>query len=335
MPSRYKPHLEFANFICTFGSEVLFDYLDEIVLPAFLDDTLERRYSETSYFLNGCSVVLLEDGAVPVIGICGRFVKDTVLRRTQVWQPGVGLVPDEQSMNTAPTALFLLVLNNHKLVYLHETIHSPSLLSFERTVQRFLREKHKQYVRGLHEEYLQRGERATFFSLYEQHPPPSLDVIALSSEGDLEAFVNRFGQLNTVKVDLVNTNDELDNDPFFYDRLRRRKDDIDSVKTTIQHYNPKGLDRQNALEQLMPVSTQGNALVKLSGKDINGDDLSGSQDDFKLRVPQANLPVDDVDRIRRLFEVFREHVRAGTIRLQHIAESAVSKIMALRQDLNR
>ena len=35
-------HLEFANFLCHFGRDkVMIDYLTEIVVPAFTDDTFD------------------------------------------------------------------------------------------------------------------------------------------------------------------------------------------------------------------------------------------------------------------------------------------------------
>ena len=43
----------FANFICRFGSEkVLLDYAEQIVLPAFTDDTMIRSFGKgrTYYF---------------------------------------------------------------------------------------------------------------------------------------------------------------------------------------------------------------------------------------------------------------------------------------------
>ena len=46
-------NMEFGNLVCRFGdSKVMLDLLSEIVLLAFLDDTLVRHYGETSYFFH-------------------------------------------------------------------------------------------------------------------------------------------------------------------------------------------------------------------------------------------------------------------------------------------
>lgn len=334
MSSRYQPHLEFANFTCKFGTEEnLADYLGEIVVRAFLDGSLKRTYTGTNYFFNRCRVVELENGQYPVIGIAGQFVKDTKLRRDQIYRPGEGVVHDEMSIDSAPTAFFILILNNHKLLYLQEVPGAPSLRSFKSTALKFLRTKHDEFIRGIYEERKDNGEKTTLLSVWEEHPGPTLEVIPLANEDGLEAFVHRFRQLRTVKVDLIIPNDEVDNDPLFYDEARSRQDRIGSQKTTIQHYHPKGLEKDVALEQLKPVALSGNAVVTLSGVDLNGDSLSGGQDDFKLRVPQSNLPDEDSQRVSKLYESYLGYVRAGTIRLQEVAESTLQKIKLVGQQM--
>ena len=64
----------FANFICKFGDDkVLLDYVEEIVAPAFTDDTLVREFGSTHLFFYESKIVKLEDGGIPVVGIAGTF----------------------------------------------------------------------------------------------------------------------------------------------------------------------------------------------------------------------------------------------------------------------
>lgn len=334
MSSRYQPHLEFANFTCKFGMEEnLADYLGEIVIRAFLDGSLKRTYTGTNYFFNRCKLVELESGQYPVIGIAGQFVKDTKLRRDQIYRPGEGVVHDEMSIDSAPTAFFILILNNHKLLYLQEVPGAPSLKSFRSTALKFLRTKHNEFIRGVYEERKESGEKTTLLSIWEEHPGPTLEVIPLANEEGLEAFIQRFRQLRTVKVDLIVPNDEVDNDPLFYDGARDRQNRMGSQKTTIQDHNSKGLNKDAAFKELKPVALSGNSIVKLSGIDLNGDSLSGGQDDFKLRVPQSNLPDEDSQRVSKLYESYLGYVRSGTIRLQEVAESTLQKIRLIRQQM--
>jgi hypothetical protein len=112
--------VSFANFVCTFGPhKSLLDYDEEIVRPAFLDQTLVRQYGEaTEYFFYETKLIRLQSEvkSESEFGIAGHFIKDTILRRTQVFRPEGGLIHDEAEMQSAPSAFFLLLLSNHKLV---------------------------------------------------------------------------------------------------------------------------------------------------------------------------------------------------------------------------
>lgn len=151
------PSVTFANLICRFGDRhVLLDLAREVVLPAFADTSLRRPYGSTSYFFFGIKLSEFEnpdtDAGVPLLVLYGQFVKDTILTRTQVFSPDVGLVSDEESMPSAPSAFFALVLNSHKLVYLPETPHAPPLGTFGSTVQHFLRLKHREHINALYDQ---------------------------------------------------------------------------------------------------------------------------------------------------------------------------------------
>ena len=195
--------MEMGNLICRFGREkVLLDMSDEIVLPCFFDKTLVRSYSKTSYFFHEVSPVLLSNGASgSVVGIAGRFIKDTTLEREQIFEEGKGLVKDNGSMRSSPSALFLLVLNNHRLIYVKETKDAPSKESFCSTLLSFLRDKHRQYIEAEFERFMATREadphsdRVTKKDLYEQTPRPTLELIPLTSEDSIEEFVRKYSIL--------------------------------------------------------------------------------------------------------------------------------------------
>jgi hypothetical protein len=84
-----KPRvLEFANFTLNFGKDkVLADLWKEVVQPAFLDESLERKYGDTTYFFLQAQELNLGSKKEMVPAIAGRFVKDFVLRREQTFDP--------------------------------------------------------------------------------------------------------------------------------------------------------------------------------------------------------------------------------------------------------
>jgi len=372
MPARYQPHLEFANFICKFGTLNMAHLLDEVVLPAFLDTTQARTVTDANYLLLHPKVESLEFKFGETLCIVGRFVKDTFLERSFILEAGE-LVGAEATLPTAETALFILTLDTHKLVYLQETKNAPGFQAFRSTILKFLKQKHDAFIRVLKEEieastdmtlegvttFLEerglngfigedvveiaddKGEKAkrehrpgTLAFLRQHVPVPELDIIPLSTEDSLEAFINRFKTLSLVRVTLVNTNDELDLSDFF-PQVRAAKDAAGATKTSVVHNNSKGLDKQGVLEQLKAVATQGNANTHLEGRDHTDTKLVGDETQFKLRIPQSNLPdIDDVDaRSQHLVKAFDEAVESGTVVLQEPSENVIAKMEALMKSV--
>ena len=110
------PSVSFANLTCRFGNTFfLLDLAQEIVLPAFLDSNLKREYSDTTYFFLGVTVADIETEKTPLLIVYGRLVKDTLLTSEQIFTPGRGLEPAVETISSAPSSFFVLILNDHKL----------------------------------------------------------------------------------------------------------------------------------------------------------------------------------------------------------------------------
>jgi hypothetical protein len=159
--------VSFANFICKFGDDKnLLDVAESIVLPAFLDvENLQpRSYQDTKYFLFQTQLLNLGDEKNPMLAIAGRFVKDTTLRREQIFSPTLGLIKKTGKLDSSPSAIFVLLLNNHKLIYYPETAFAPTLSSFRSTAYSYIRQSQKIFVdaeysrrKAVQEESLARG----------------------------------------------------------------------------------------------------------------------------------------------------------------------------------
>lgn len=59
----------------------------------------------------------------------------------------------------------------------------------------------------------------------------------------------------------------------------------------------------------------GNQIVKLIGKDENGNVIRGNNESFKLSVPLTEVPNEDVLLASKLFSTFSTLVNKGTIQL--------------------
>jgi len=333
-------NMEIANLICRFGDQVLLDHIEDIVLPAFFDVNLVRRYEMTSHFLHQVSLVKLQENNNEVfVGLAGRFIKDTTLRREQIFEQGKGLVKDPGLMRSSPSAIFLLILNNHRLVYVRETRDAPTKESFKATLLAFLRKKHKDYIKKEYEK--NKVERRKFPNLpkvtkrdlYEFLPNPTLDLIPLTSEDSIENFINKYNVLKTIEIFLSDRNDENDNDRFF-EELQRRKDAIGSARSVVKHINNGGLNKEAAVKEVTEATLQGNQSVKLSGFDSEGDKLIGNNEHFQLRKPIDDLSDAPEKAAYDLYRSFIGLAEEGLIKLPPTSEKAMRIINSLIQRLS-
>lgn len=318
--------LEMANFICRFGEKLkLLDMFERTVYPAFFGGHM-RKYDRTKYFLYKPELILLEDRSdCPVLGIAGRFIKDTYLEREQIFDPSRGIIPDSQEMESAPSALFLLVLNTHRLLYVKETGGAPSIATFRSTVLSFLRDSHKSFIDAVFESNSNDRKndptvpKLTKKYIVQQFPHPTLEVIPLASEQSLEAFIRKYDLLRSLEIKLVEPNDEIDNEDFFQ-ALRSRKESINSASTVLKHTNSKGLDKEETVEQLKAVASQGIQKIKMDGNDEYGDKLSGNNESFKIKTP-VSIERREIDSATR--QMYRSFI--GLVEHEIIKVPEVSK----------
>lgn len=306
----------FANFICHFGDKkVLLDYAEEIVIPAFTRDTYVRSYGNRTHyhFFEVKLVNLSEDRDEPVLGLMGRYIKDTELTRHQIFDQKQGLVKDEQKMRSAPSAFFLLILNNHRLVYFPETPHAPDLSSFRVTAEKFLKKRHAEYLSALHAELAERGEKVTKKSLAETHPSPTLEVIPLTGKDDIARFVRRYEILKRIDFRLVRPNDEDIDAGEILGQVRAFGDGLNSAKTKISASNSDGLDKDASIEAVTAATDTGNQEVKLSGVDTDGNKLSGNNEKFQISAPVETIPPSDRGLGAKLYDIYQNLRHSGSI----------------------
>lgn len=296
----------FANFICRFGADGMLSYAEEIVLPAFTNDTYVRSYGSTHYHFYDVRLLKftgIDSGSNLDLVIAGQFVKDTKLRREQVFVRNKGVVQDEAEIDSAPSAYFVLVLKNHRLIYFPETHHAPGLGAFKVTAQKFLDKSWSSYTKQGND-------------VVGQVPRPTLEVVPLTSTDGVEEFVSRFEKLQRVEFRLVDPNPEIDAGEIF-EQLRGLKDEMggDTAKVTLANTRD-GLDTENATEVVVAATKSGNQQVKLVGIDVNGNKLSGNNDEINLDSEISPVPVRKKTLTKKLLERFYSFVASGIIQVR-------------------
>jgi hypothetical protein len=227
----FTKKLEFGNYTLNFGEDkVLLDLFSEIVMPSFHEMKFVRKLKDKGdyFFLDTKLIILDKNPNEPVLGISGRIVKNTKLKRDQIFRTNDGLIEDKKELETAPSSTFLLVLNTHRLILCKEVAGAPTIQNFQSTSQHFLRSQHKQFIEKMFEtakadkENNSDLQRVTKKSLLTEFPYPSLRITPLSDKESLKEFVTRLKHIDRVSIKLLPTNDEeINNDDFWSDLGRR------------------------------------------------------------------------------------------------------------------
>ncbi|MFS2151996.1 hypothetical protein [Rhizobium sp. Rhizsp42] len=318
----------FANFICRFGDKVLLDYAKQIVLPAFTDDTLIRSYGETQYHFYEVKLVnLAKRGEEPILAVVGQFIKNTLLTRVQVFDESNGLIHDEQSMRSAPSAFFVLILNNHRLIYMPETPYAPDLVAFRGTALAFLRSKWNKLIDNLFEASKRNKEPITKVALRKLHPIPTLEVVPLTDRRSLAEFVKRYETLRRIDFRLITPNDEIDASDTL-ERVRKLGLGLDATITRVITENKDGLDKEASLAAVEEATATGNQEVILRGVDEAGNSLKVANDSFELSVPIGEIPNGTVAKAKFLFKKYIEQVDQQEINAPGM-NNAIEKIRQL------
>lgn len=321
----------FANFICRFGDDkLLLDYAKRIVIPAFTKDTYVRSYGKKTHyhFYETELLNLAEDDDDPIMVLAGRFVKQTELTRTQIFDDEKGLVQDKASLLSAPSAFFVLILNNHRLIYFPETPHAPDLNAFRVTARQFLRQQHQEFINKTYEKTRSDDEPPTKKSLYEAHPRPTVEVVPLTGKADIATFMRRFEKLKKIDFRVVRPNDDI-NAGEILGQVRELSDALGSTSTKVTTSSGDGLDINAAIEAVTEATGSGNQDVSVSGVDTNGNALSGNNEQFRLSAEIENVPLKKVSLVKRLVDKFMQLRSDGTINAPKV-DSNPGKVKKLK-----
>lgn len=333
----YTKKIEFANFTCIFGERlVLLDMFDDVIYPAFEEKKHNRSYMDSDYFFLDTQLVQVKDKKQGLqIGIAGKIVKNTKLKREQIFREGTGIIEDHDEMESAPTSMFVLILNNHRLLYVKEVPGAPDLTAFKATCAKFFKIEHKNFINRIWEhnkakrEKNKSIERLTKMKLVQMYPYPDLRITPLTDPQGLKQFLDKFSKIGRLGISLVPTNSEtLDNDGFWKD-LEKADNQIGAKRTTVTFNNKSdGLNSEEVFKHCEKASKLANSKLNLNGVDKHGGTLKGNNEDFSL-----TMDTDEDDLSRRvskagpgLMTTFYHLIDTGSIALPPVSIKVVEKI---------
>jgi hypothetical protein len=149
-------------------------------------------------------------------------------------------------------------------------------------------------------------------------------LIEVSAEQELREFVDRYKTLKDVRVSLVQTNDEVDNEDFFR-QMRIQMNKIGSEKTTLVHHQKDGLNKAEAVEQLQS-ALNGTAEIRLEGISIEGEKLVGNNEQFKIRVPLSEIGDDVKNAVGGMFNIYMTMLELKRIAVNESPPSTLALI---------
>ena len=319
-------NVTFANFICRFGEKkTLLDYVEEIVLPAFTDNTLVRkRGGKSEYRFYDVQKVILENNEnTPIIGITGQFIKDTTLTREQVLHPEKGLIKDGRSMASTPSAYFILILNNHRLIYFPETAHAPDLKAFKSTALTFIQKKRNVFITSLiRKSKKDEADSASLRKLInENNPSPTLEVIPLASEESIDTFLDRYGILKYFEMKLITPNDEINAGKLF-NSLKDSLIDAGAENTKVVSRSKDGFKTKKVAKILKSAAKTGNEDFVLKGVDESGNELIGDAESFKINIEIPRVPLGREALTQKLYSTFQDLIASGAIAIGVMADKS-------------
>lgn len=334
---KYNQVVEFANFICHFGNDVLLDYLNEIVLPAFLNGTRTRTYGNSKYLLLDVKLVNLKSNlelSAQTPALVGRFVMDTELQRDQILIDGK-IIQDTQKLKSAPSSLFVLSLDNHKLIYSRQVSGAPGLPAFRTTVELILKRRWNEYINELLDQNKAAREldtktpKITKRSLIDSIQAPALEIVPLAGSQNLTKFVNQFKILKEINIKVVRPNAELNNDGLF-NTVEEARSQVNADTTSLIHRNSAGLNKTQSIIQIAP-AMQGNALVTLRGTGSTDAKLVGTNEEMSVKEP-IDVPSSVSKGSLAMFNTFNKLIYQKVLQIGKVinSEKNLAKLESLR-----
>ena len=295
---RRQMYAEYANFHLTFGDFELLDFANQIVIPAFIPAGQSRSYGNDVHIFRDVQMLnygttTLNDADQPLLVIAGRYIKLTHLVSEQKYDIKTETLEQrEEVIEDAPSSLFILVLNNHRLIYVKETAGAPGLEAFQTTCSRFLKIAYDAYIElVLTERRLSNpGRRITRASIMREIPKPLLSIVPIGDAETFSRYVDLFHIVKSLDIRLIKPNHEPDFVGFVKE-LRTTNDALggNPNSATAHIGDPKGLNKERLKEQLVDAAQDANSELTLRGIAANGSPINGTPEKYEVKT-SINIP---------------------------------------------
>lgn len=303
-----EKNLEIANLVCKFGEHNLLDLYEEVIVPSFFNNK-NRKAGKSNFYFDEVSLVNLGKdilGTKDTIAIVGRFVKQTQLEREQYRDASGKLVKDKKKLASAPSAIFALILNNHRLLYAAETKYAPTTENFRSTLSYFIRNEQINY-----KDSLPKDKRNPFLK---EFPIVEITLTPLTNQKTLNENIYLFTKLKKVTFILNDRNSEIDGEDMF--RQMQEVSDESGGQGKFEITNNEGLNQKVIAKEANKATIQGNQKIILLGTDKSGNKLKIDNEDVKIQT-SVNIVQNNIFlSVLHMFSEFTKLLKSEEIKVK-------------------
>lgn len=293
-----KRELEIANFTCKFGDLDLLDFFEKWFYPSIKNGIVSgSRSSETlSYQFINLKLDTIDEEPL----LCGYFVKSLNIKANQRLTEDEELIESDETMLSDPSSFFVLLLKNHKLLWLREVSRAPTIkdlrYAIEKMLQNYRNEELSRIISNkcrenkVHELENEKDKEKLIKKLeaeaYREMPQPFIEITPLGDIRVLNQVLNDFKMVKSIKIKALKKNNEFAGDlNSFISDYSKTSDILGSNQTEMNFKNTKeGLNKEHS-EELLKTATDGNFKFEVNGVGQNDQKLRKTEDKISLKIP--------------------------------------------------
>lgn len=318
-----KGRIEFANFTVRFGDKVLIDYLNEVIIPAFKGSIETKPKYATKYFFHKVEIIEADWFGQKVHCIVGYVIKDMEIKQEQYYD-GSSIVKSDTVFRKSPTSIFCLIIENHKLIYYPETAGAPGIRAFEGTVKKFIAYQHRKMVDREYKNEKEGNKKLLKRDFQKEYPKPDVNIIPIGNQQSLSDFIGIYDVIKSIEIKIIKPNNEVDPNEFFQE-FHEQQERLNSTDAAIRHSNPEGLNKIIVTSELQAAVASGNARILTSGIGSDGIEISGNNQDTRLKIAVKNVPKTIREAGLRFVRFLEELTTNKTVSIRPEIEANVSK----------
>lgn len=332
--------MEIANLTCRskLGDKELLDVFVDYFLPAMQNQEAPgSKNSETLFYkFIDLNVAKIEKELV----LYGRFIKCLNIEREQILKGDI-LISSYETMDSAPSSFFVLILRNHKLLWVKEMSRAPLLKDFRAALLKMLDKERLNLIK----DYIESQTSDLFFSknnlanierkAYAEYPELEVSVTPLGNNIQIQKKLSRFKNIYNITLKALRRNNELGSDfSMLAKKMSETQEKMEAKNVTAEiHGDTKNPLKKEAATELIQAVSDGNYEYKIQGIDENSNKIIETSNTLSLSMI-INYVKDDIPQnVRNIIQKYMETVNTYNDRIPQQNVDVCEQLRKIEQEL--